>query len=299
MTFSYDFWHRALAGQKVGGETLPVHDGVAHPGFYRKRMARKGPWVPVAIFEDDGELIALVGAEKVDPAGIWTFCCRNAVSEAAYHSFVETGEWFDLDQNIAPPPTPIGHNEPADEAEMMRDQIDSAKRGISDYSIIEDDTMAKRAQSLRSRLLELSREADKKREAEKKPHFEASKDAKAAADGIAAALNTYETAKARAAAEERRRAEEAERKAAEAGKPVPLPAPAPQPLPTQIKGGYGRAANIKIVKVVTAVTDWQALYNFMKDRAEVTDVLLKLAQRAVDAGHEVPGVTVEEQRKVA
>lgn len=326
MEHTYEFWQRAQAGEKVGGPTLPLHDGVAHPGFYRTHAKppkgqkyRDQPWLPVAIFVHDGELIATVGEDQADPARIWNFCCEHHVSEAAYRKAVETGRWDDVDPNVQPKaheeiqttiaPPPMGDNVPADESVTLKDQIETAKAGLKAYAKIGDDETAKKAQSLRSRLLELAREAFNKHKDEKEPHLRAGQavdrkwnplrqDAQAAADIIAKALSIFETAKARAAAEARRKQEEEARLAAQAGKPAPEPKQEPAPLPTQIRGGYGRAAPIRVVKVITNVTDWLALFGFLKDHPELKDLMLKLAQRALDKGHEVPGVTAEDQRKV-
>lgn len=316
----------------------------AHAGRYRATMYKDGPLVPVAIWwhqqvDADGEvtgddkLVCRMGfdGEKLiegdDLDKRWLFIAKRPVSEANYDAALKNKAWHDIDQAITRPqrqdkphplserhgsPPPMGHNAPADEIESIRDQIETAKTNVDAYAKIEDDTTAARAQSLRSRLLELSREADKRREALKKPHLEAGKeiddawqplkkDAKAAADTLARALGTYETAKANAARELLRRAEEAARKAEAAGKPAPQ-TPAPEPLPTQIKGGYGRAAPIKVVKIVTEITDHKALIAWAISVDQGTAIYgfaLKMAQDAVNAGHQVPGVTVEEQRKVA
>ena len=40
-------------------------------------------------------------------------------------------------------------------------------------------------------------------------------------------------------------------------------------------------------------------YQAMKTHPELVRLIAHLAQRAVDAGHEIKGVTVEEERKVA
>jgi hypothetical protein len=328
---TYDFWHRALAGEKIGGPDLPIHEDAPQPGFYRRRFAgeRRGmgegvapltPFIPIAIFEQDGALVALIEERYEDPVKHWLSCCRHPVSEEAYRAALETGQWPDVDAAIkpaAPPapqttiaPPPQGHNAPEDPADELRDQIESAKAGLSQYAKIESDETAKKAQSLRSRLLELVREVAKAHKVEKEPHLESGravdrrykpleKDAQDAAKQIAEAIGAWEDEKAQRAAKARREAEEAARKAEEAGKPAPPPSPPPEPLPTQVKGGYGRAASIKVVNVVTAVTDWDALWGFLRTHPELIALMEKLAQRAVDKGHEVPGIAVEEKRKVA
>jgi hypothetical protein len=328
--YSYEYWQ---ARQR--GETPPIHDGIAHPGFYRTRAKppkgqkyRDQPWLPVAIFEHEGALVAVVGEDLTDPASIWLHCCENDVSEEAYRQAKQTGQWDDVEpaavpivspvkwvsveeaREIYPAPPPMGHNSPPDPAEQMSDQIASAKSSLDAYATIESDEAAARAQSLRSRLLELAREADKQREDEKRPHFEAAKavdarwmklvkSAKAGADALATALGDFFTKKDRAAKEEERKAQEAADKAAASGKPAAPSYAAPAPQPTTVKGGYGRAAAIKVVKVVTAVSDWDALFGFLRDHPELRDCMTKLAQRAIDKGHTVPGVTVEERQKVA
>lgn len=345
---TYDWWLRAQAGAEVGGPECPVHDGHPQPGFYRTRAKplrrdqkfRDQPWLPVAIFVHDGEVIATVGEDTADPVRIWLHTCENHVSEAAYRKALETGVWDDVEPAAAPtPPAPtyllipgynaarapeadrhgIGGNAPPPTDEI-KDQLERAKASLKDYEKITSDDQAARAQSLRSRLLEIGREADNKRVAEKEPHFEAGKavdalwqplvkGAKAAADQIASALSVFFTEKNRLAKEEERKAlaaqqarEDAARKAAVKGTPAPeAPAPwsAPAPTPTTVKGGYGRAASIKVVKVVTAVTDWDALWGFMKAHPDLRHFMEQLAQRAINAGHTVPGVTVEERQKVA
>lgn len=313
MNDEYFYWREALDG-RFG----PVHDGEAQCGFWRTKRGE-----PVAIWRDNlGLLWAREAARTVDPGDIWSWCCTGPVTYEAYKSKIDGQPWPDVDENIVTAPPAMGHNAPVDDFEVLSDQIASALAGVGKYAKIEDDETSAKAQSLRARLNELSGQADKKRAAEKKPHLEAGnavdakwqpkvKEAKAGADKIADAMSAWETAKARE--EDRRRAEtlaadrKAEREAQaaiEAGKPAPPPlAPAepiaaPAPVST-IKGGYGRAATVKAVKTVTAITDWPALYAFLKDHAELKDLMTKLAQRAVNAGLEPPGCTIEEQRKVA
>jgi hypothetical protein len=324
MTDGYDWWRRALAGEPIGGAALPVNDSDCQPGFWRKRTSRAGPFVPVATWLQDGKMIALVDGREADAAEAWTYICRYPITEEQYHSRVQTGTWHDEDSNVSQSlaPPSAGHNQPPqDEAEILASQIDAASANAAEYETISDDATASKAQSARARLNELSGQADKRREALKKPHLEAGKAvdatwqplvkrAKAAADAIASALGAHETRKAREAAEIARKAEEARRmaeqealKAAEAGKPAPAPVAAPPTPPvaaeptTAIRGAYGRAASVKTVKVAT-VTDYAAAAGYLINQAGVKDAIDKAAQKAVDAGFDVPGVTVEEHKKV-
>lgn len=316
MTANYDYWKTALAGT-FG----PVHDGECGLGFWRKRVSRGGAFVPVATWAQDGKVIALVDGKEADPAEVWTYICRYPVTEAAYRQRVDSGRWPDEDAAVADSLAHSPENEPKDDATLLRDQIVSALAGVGDYSKVADDEAAAKAQSLRSRLLELSGSADKKREALVRPHLDAQKavndlwqplvkTAKAGADSLKAAISAFETEQKR-----KRDAEEAERQrlarqaaqeaekarlAAEAaGQPAPEPpppAPTPEPVPapqTQVRGAYGRAASKKIVKKARVV-DFAAATAAMVTHPELRALVEKLAQRAVDAGVMVPGVEFEE-----
>jgi hypothetical protein len=313
----YQWWRKALSGRyEIGGPDLPVCDGYtrenkhipAQEGFFRRRTRRGGPFVPVAIYCDEDVWLATVGvgrAARVADAGEeWLFCCRYPVTEGAYRAAAATGPWDDADKSISatepPPERPAidthGHNEPDDDAEIVADQIASARDGLSDYAVISDDTHAARAQSLRARLQELARIADKKRDSQKRPFFEAGKaideqwrpiiqSAKSGATEIATALSAYETQKARAAA-------------ALAAAAARKPEQPPEPESTQIRGAYGRAAAVRVVRKLTHVEDWNALWEQFGHEHDVQDALVKFAQRAISRGHAVRGVTVEEQREV-
>lgn len=319
------WWRQALANPSAIGKALPVHENDVMQGYYRTKN-RAGGYDPVAIwYDEDDNLLAYRAGREVDAHEVWTFVCRQPVTYEAYQAAVETGRWPDDDPVVAAqvaPPVP-GHNSgDVDDLEIMRDQIDAAKAGAKAYAKIADDETLTKAQSLRSRLNELSGEADKKRDALKRPHLEAGrkidgdwqplvKGAKEAADGIRKAMEAYETEKLRkrreaerAAEEARRKAEEEARKAAEPNtvtadvSVIHVPDPAPAPAPTQIKGSYGKAASTGIKNVVTSVTDWDALWGFLREHPEVKELFQKLAQRAVDRNFTVPGVRVEEQATV-
>jgi hypothetical protein len=312
----YTYWQNALAGN-FG----PVHDGDPQPGFYRKRTGKAAGYVPVAIWDDGaGGMECLVDRKESDANEVWTYCCPHPITEEQYHQRVNTGKWHDEDAAVTASlsPPPAGHNQP-DGVDSIKDQIESALAGVDGYAEVKDDETAAKAQSLRSRLLELSRDADKQREALKRPHFEAGKavdelyqplvkSAKGGADAIAKALGAHETRKAQEAAKATRLAEEARQKAlAEAQAKAPIgvtvePEPIPElvvpPAAAPIRGAYGRAASVKVVKIAT-VKDQDAAYQALKSQPELSALIQKLAQKLVDAGFSVAGVEIEEQRKVS
>ena len=277
-TDKYAWWRAALSGAVIGRD-LPVHDGDPQCGFYRKR-AKDGGFAPVAIFPHGDGLIATIGAQAINPDDVWTYCCKNPVSEQAYRVALTSGLWPDEDANIS-------RDGPMYDAEEFSESIAAAEVGLGDYKVIKDDEHAARAQSLRSRMLELGREADKLRTEQKAPHLAAGKAvderwrepiarAKAAATAIAKALSAFETKKRKEAVENR----------------------VNEPPTTQIKGGYGRAASIQTVLVAKLIDPMAAYQHFMADDALLACVC-KLGDAAVKRGaKEIPGFEIHEEQRV-
>jgi hypothetical protein len=316
MTDAWDWWRQAKADPKQIGKAPHLQVSADNPeqGYYRMRFGAQKPWLPVAIWKDgDGNWVALRSGRSVDAAETWNSCCRHPVSAEAYEQAMADGGWADDEPTVK---AMIGDNIGyGDDLESLAEQIESAKQGAEIYRDITSDEEAGKAQSLRARMNELAGTVDKKREALKRPHLEAGKaidlrwmplvkEAKNVADMLRQFIATFETAKLRERRrleEERQREErrrEAERKAGEeASAPEPLP-PLPPP-DTTIKGGYGRAASIGTEMVVTAIKDQDALYQYFRNDADLKACLLALAQKAVRAGHNPPGVEIEERAKIS
>jgi len=310
----YAWYFKAL---EVGGGRQLSKDqqralGVTHEpqsGFYRKRN-KNGADIPVAIWSTPAGVVAVAGDNPVDPVDVWTWVCSWPISESTYRDVAENGKpWPGSDPVVEEQVASVGHNSGAvDEAEAFSDQVDAAEKGKDAYAKISDDEQLAAAQSLRSRLLELKSEGEKKHKKEKEPHLEAGravdkrwlpnvKRAQAAADYLRAKMGAYETEKLR-----KQREVEAARKEAEKNNAPVAVEPAPEPVaaaPTPIRGSYGRAASVSVVNVVTAITDQDALYRFLRDHPDLKNCMFDLAKRAVAKGHTVPGVSVEEQAKVA
>lgn len=312
------WWQSAIIGN-VG----EVHDGHPQSGFYRNR--RKGEQAKSVAYWIDtksGKQRCQVNGEDVteqQAMEIWPYASKEPISHEMFKAHKETGKWPDMDEaalgTLPGQHTTAGsNNPPTDPFEILKEQIESASAGRGQYAAIDSDEKAAAAQSLRSRLLELGGDADKKRDTEKRPHLEAGRDidrkwkplvemAQTAADAIRTAMRGWEREKDRKAAEAAaaaaKKAQEAADKAAKAGKPVPAPEPPPPPATpaVPIKGAYGRAAAVTMVNVVT-ITDYAAVFHAFKARAEVQELLQKLAKKAVDDGHEVPGTTVTKEKDI-
>lgn len=331
------WWQAALKNPAAIGKTLPVHDGDAQQGYYRAKNRDKG-FDPVAIYYPEGssELVAYRAGKEVRPEDIWSWCCRHPVSFDAYNAAMEGKGWPDDDavvaaQVAATAPAPaaeptVGDNSgEVSPAETIGDQIDAALAGMKAYEKIADDKTAEKALSLRNRLNELSREADKIRTREKEPHLEAGKavdakwqplvkKAKAGADHVRDAMSAWETEKLRRRREEERKQQKEARAAEEVrlasqeaageqqGEAAVMEAPKvdvqPDAAPSTIRGSYGKAASVSVKTVVKDVTDWSALAVYMSSHKEAQTLLLQLAQRALDAGRTVPGITTEEKANV-
>lgn len=85
----YDFWRRSVAGERV-----PRTEEDPQAGFYKIRMVRGGPFIPVEIWleqeidPETGELTApeelqaICNAQPCDPLDVWTYC--RAISAEEY-----------------------------------------------------------------------------------------------------------------------------------------------------------------------------------------------------------------------
>lgn len=318
MQDAYTYWRDACAGT-FG----PITADHPQPGRYRMRKGKDGPYLPVAIFVQDGVTKAAVGKEFVDPLTIWTWCADKPVSEADYKAALATGAW----------PGDIGHNSgDLSLKEEIEDRASTALEWLATNGIktkIDADTAA----NYRAALLELKKRAEAEHKAEKAPHLEAGKrvDAKfkpliETADGAGATLRTElgkylakVEAEERAKADAARKAEadrvraEMERQATEraalmvkdpiAALTTPMPelpvmqAP-PEPVKVQAGGQRGRVTGLKTV-VSYVVTDHAAALAFFADSEDVRQLVASLATKASKAGVTVPGVERKEERVAA
>lgn len=322
----WTWWQAALKNPaKIGSKELPVHDSDPRQGYFRVRYGKDKPFEPVAIWKDeDGKWLAYRSGREVNAEAIWTSCCRNPVTHAAYLAAVDGKGWPDDDKVVAlqvvPAEPSIGDNSgEVDQSETLKDQIDAALAGMTAYAKVSDDEIAAKALSLRNRLNELSGQAEKIRVKQKEPHLEAGKavdakwqplvkSAKAGADKVRDAIGSWETEKLRRQREADRKAEDARRAAEEAarehqGDTAVIDAPAAvapaETAPAPIKASYGKAASVSVKNVVKDVTDWKALAIYMCEHPVMQDTLRTLAQRALDAGRtNIPGITTAEEAKV-
>lgn len=309
-TDPWTWWRAALANPRSIGTELLVNEQDVQSGYYRAKGS-DGVWLPVVLWygKDDGVLRCLHGGVAVTHLNritdLWLRSCRNPISTAQYKKWEADGSWADVDATVAEQLR--GSNvADVDPEILLADQIASALAGLSAYGSVDSDEAAAAAQSLRARLLELKGQVEKAHKVEKAPWLEGgkavdakwlphAKDADAGAAKLRAAISAWETVKLN-----QQRAAEAARRAAEleAAQEHALPEPElpePEPVKAQVRGGYGKAAAVRSKIVVDQVTDWFKLFGWYRDREEVQQLLVKLANVDLARGRDdVPGVTIKE-----
>lgn len=315
VTDEFQHWRDALSGKAV-----EVHADIPQSGYYKLRNGKDGPWLPVAIWRKDGEIVCRVGREARDAAEVWTWAAKHPVAKDDAKQAFATGAW--------PGDIGIGHNSGdvslADEIAEARAQAMGwlAKSGVTDK------VSADMAANYRARLLELSKRADVEREAKVRPHLDAQKTinaefkplvegAKSDADTIRAALSRYlaaEEDKARKAAaeaariENERRMAEFKRQKDEAAKAALVaddPAPAadpempafvvPEPVKMQAGGQRGKKASLRSLTRY-AITDYAAALAHVQGHADVVAAVEKVAFAQARSGAVVPGVRSYEEK---
>lgn len=299
MNDAYAYWRAALAASQGRGEWPPIHEGDPQPGYYRKRARKGGPWLPVAIWERDGELVATVDGKPVAPAEIWTWVADKPVAYEDFRERTETGRW----PGEAPEPQPapaIGHNQPpSDPLEIMRARIEEQVRLVEDWlelhqNEVRDQAEADQLADMLNTLRELAKEADAERKREKQPHLDACREV----DGrwrpvierpkvLASQAKRLLTAWLR----KRREEEKAQAKAAlDAGAKEVKASPA---------AGHAKRKVVLRTRKVAVIEDWQATTLHFIDSEELRAVVQKLANAAVRSGQAVPGVRVETEETAA
>ncbi len=317
----FQFWRDALAGKK-----FEISADAPQPGYYKTRTRKDGPYVPVAIWTANGELVCRVGNEKRDPVSVWTFCADKPVSkDDAKHAF-EHGTW----PGDAPD---IGHNSgDLSLAEHIAEYAAMALTWLK-KSGVKDQVSADKAANYRAKLNQLKKDADDARTTEKAPHLSAAKavddkwrapiaEATEAAEEIRAALTAFMVAEERrlkAEAEARRKAEE-ERVAKERARieaeraekmrvnpiaalteqepELPMAPAEAEPVKIQAGGQRGRKTGLKTVTVYE-VTDYEAALSHVKSHPDVIAAVEKVAKAQAKTGAAVPGVEARTEKVAA
>lgn len=312
MTPSYDFWHARLAGEAVDQPEQP------QPGRYRLPARRtnttgnvntKPPKShPVAIWFDDldGRLRAKIGRTVVITegsgdawhefvGGAWLSCI--AVPAEQYDAVVNGGSWPDesdvvTKHNAAPPDDSF---EAISERinDLCREALAMVKVGAAPTQEASD-----RAADLANLIGQLEKKADDLRRVEKKPFEEQAKEVdrrwNPVRDKAAEAKKLLKLKVCTPFLEAQRKAQE------EARFQATLTGTPDDQLPSAkvTAGSRGRPVALRTIKRAEIV-DRAAVLAHFAEHEEISGLLQTLADRAIRAGFQVPGVKVIETQQAA
>lgn len=331
MTDGYAFWRSALAGENpkmfVDQCELGFYRKALKERDAKGNNKRVG-WIPVAIFMDGDVMTARVGMRDVigdELNELWSYIAGQPISEETYRAVAERDEaWPDAIAAIPAANRSVAQDDNA-APEVLTDKdhaaaIDSAIGAA--LKTVTSETEAAQALGSKNRIAELRLAAEKAGKALYEPPFREYKSLLglwspivARADAAEKALNRIiltfrETERQRISKEQ---AEVAERqrlldganaraadRAIAAGEPEPPPVveeTLPQPVSAlaEIAPTYGtRKLKEEVKTILDAVTDYDAVYAFLKNEPKVKALLLDLATAKVKAGFAVPGTTTRE-----
>lgn len=294
---------------------------------------RRVGWRPVAVFMNRDAMMARIGSanESGDIVGdglgeLWSYIAGNAISEEWYRAVAERGEpWPDVQSTKTDVPA-VNRDVARDDnapPEVLTDKdhgtaIDNAIAAA--IKIVTNETEAAQALGSKNRIAELRLAADKAGKALYEPPYRQYKALHGAWSPMVARATAAETAlnrsiltfrekeRQRIAAEQatadakQREIEEANERAAQRAIATGEPEAAPeiveieQPAaPTPILPTYGtRKINEELHTILDAITDYDAVYNFLKAEPKVKELLTSLATAKVKAGFTVPGTTTRQ-----
>ena len=96
---AFRWWREALHAC-THGTRKPRITQEPEPGFYRRRLVKGGPWVPVAIWYgpaptdaegttlEDAPLLCVVDGKPADPQDTWLWVADNPVPRSEYDALV-------------------------------------------------------------------------------------------------------------------------------------------------------------------------------------------------------------------
>lgn len=319
----YVYWSNALAGN-LG----PISDGDPQCGFYRRRLFKDGPFVPVAIWKDGEALIALVDGKPVGAEDLWTWVCDKPITESEYHKVMGGGDWSDEPRKATVP-----SNMPADPFEALKIEFAAEQEVAAELLAkpVTEQSHADQIAVLTKRLSGIKSKATNLHKVEKQPFLDGGRnvddkfrDLKEEPDTLTKKLkrhlDAYLLEQQRAEQERQRLArEEADRKQREADEAAAKAAAAnddsaakdAQRLANEAaqaereaqsrKAAAGRTgAKVSLRTFVSAqITDFDALLMALKDRPEIQECVEALANRAAKSGVELPGMKIISEQRAA
>ncbi len=294
----YAYWRAGLAGLLSS-----TQDGNPQAGFYRMRKVRGGPWLPVAIWiEEGGDIACLRGVdEAIEARNVWLACARFPVSEDYYRHCIEHGSWPGALPETDDGPPPIGdNNPPADPAHAIPATVSELVAQAQKWRAgrtIGSQAESDRAEALIAGIAGVQKQAEAQHKVEKAPHLEAGRkvdsrwkaiidSAVAEVRSLKAALTPYLNARA------------AEKKA-EAAKAIAQGAQVTRAdIRPTTSGVHGRKVSLRTRKRAV-IKDYPAALAFFADHPEVKELIQRLADKVAGIDGTVPGVEVVTEQVAA
>lgn len=299
--------------KNLAGEQVALHDGHVEAGYYKMRLGKGGPWVPVAIWEKDGEMVAVRGdgkggRQRVEPDTIWTHVAGNPVKQSEAKYAFEHGKW----EGDAPT---IGDNSRhyedtfegiSAEHEDYKELVLAFLADVEKAGGIKDKTKADQASNMADAIGSvkggIAKRADEMREALVRPHLEAQREINGQFKPLIDEAKALDAQLRRAAgawvkAEQDRLRKEAEEKARiEREKNASAEVHVAPVVPKVQVGGQRAAVRSLKTKLVAQITDYDAALKHFAHAAKVEEAVAYHAQAAVKAGlKDIPGVKIVEE----
>ena len=325
----WQWWRDALAGKNP-----PINPNAPQCGFYKKRAAKGGKWLPVMIrYDADGvTLRCRVGDDSSrDPFEEWSWVAGNPVSKEDAKVAFETGS-FPGEVEAAT----IGDNSGnLSLVEQLREYVAGTLAWLKGRTIA-DKVTADQAANRRAEVLRLKALVEKEWDERALPHttvikslkeeYEAPvKDAETANKALREAATAFARAEEKRLQDEQRAKYEAERRASEEARKVieeqrakqlrddpiaaltspepelPMAPPPPAPVKVALGGQAGRVSGLRSYWEAEIIDHKAALAHYA-EHPDVVALIAKLAKADVKASKgsaKIPGVRGYEDRRVA
>lgn len=286
---AYDWWREAMAGR------MHAMTETAQPGFYKAKSAGNF-WLPVAIWEQHGEIICLLGKEPAKVSDVWLRCAKHPVSEEDYRHCIANGAW----PGDAPPPA-MGNNNPPEGFDALRLAIESeaaeALGWLKDL-VIETQADADKCANWRDAINKLMKQADAEREKEKRPHMEAANAVQAKYAPLIARCKAVGDQMRQRLSYFLQKQQEAKRAAVAAAVVEGNDAVRFDSKASAGGSVSGRKTHLR-TQTTAVITDFDAALAFFKSNEELRELVQLLANRVVRAGGTMPGVEVKREQVAA
>jgi len=319
MNPEFQWWFDKLNGKS------PQVDETVQSGFYRGRMKKDGPLLPIATWIDSssGQRVCLLGfsaesGRKPEAYSLsgdalarrWTFFCESPVAYNIYEHVVTTGASWPDEAAYEKPAAMIGDNKPPEGLELLKENlsalIEAVRSHLKTPEEKQDATWADKVGNYVGEIRAAKKGLEDAYKEEKAPHLKAGRAVdnaykpviKIADDWngkVKAALTKWNAAEeARAQAEMVKQVEEVQ-----AGKrdisEVSIPE-TPVNVGGKKRGGNRSAVSFQVVRRAKVTNYKKALDHWSKDDKIVAEVE-RLCNNAAKAGVEGPGWEVVETKE--